>query len=106
MTRTGKALVYTGYQWRGRGAVRQPTPWREVLFVERDWKTMWGRWFTGAYDETGVDVKLVAAGTDPTVFGTSVTRAEDGDDGAGSSRFSARTFRPVSNRKTSGSARA
>ena len=20
---------------------------------------MWGRWFTGAYDETGIDVKLV-----------------------------------------------
>ena len=30
------------------------------MFVERDWKTMSGRWFTGAYDETGIDVKLDA----------------------------------------------
>ena len=67
VSRSGKALVYTGYQWRGRTSGADP--WREVLFVERDWKTMWGRWFAGAYDETGVDVKLVKAGTDPTVFG-------------------------------------
>src|SRR5207244_11521745 len=35
MTRSGKALVFTGYQWRGRA-----DDWREVLFVERDWKQM------------------------------------------------------------------
>ena len=34
--------------------------WREVMFVERDWQEMSGRWFTGAYDETGIDVKLDA----------------------------------------------
>ncbi|HMD35656.1 MAG TPA: quinohemoprotein amine dehydrogenase subunit alpha [Vicinamibacterales bacterium] len=76
-TRTGKALVYTGYQWRGRsnapGAnAANADPWREVLFVERDWKQMWGRWFTGAYDETGVDVKLLRLSNDPVVTGTSV----------------------------------
>ena len=48
----------------GEGATSGADAWREVLFVERDWKTMWGRWFAGAYDETGVDVKLVKAGTD------------------------------------------
>ena len=53
VTRTGKAIVYTGYQWRGRGGDAQP--WREVLFVERDWRNMWGRWYTGSYDETGID---------------------------------------------------
>src|SRR5690242_12983178 len=42
VTRSGKAIVYTGYQWRGRG-----NDWREVMFVERDWTQMWGRWFTG-----------------------------------------------------------
>jgi quinohemoprotein amine dehydrogenase len=74
VTRTGKALIYTGYQWRGRGTpAGADQPWREVLFVERDWKTMWGRWFTGAYDETGIDVKLVRLGTEPIVFGTSVS---------------------------------
>jgi quinohemoprotein amine dehydrogenase len=76
VTRTGKALVYTGYQWRGRG-----NDWREVLFVERDWKEMWGRWFTGAYDETGVDVKLTRLPADPTVFGTSVAAAKSGSTG-------------------------
>jgi quinohemoprotein amine dehydrogenase len=74
VTRTGKALIYTGYQWRGRGAAAGATePWREVLFIEREWKNMWGRWYTGAYDETGIDVKLVRLTSEPIVFGTSVT---------------------------------
>jgi quinohemoprotein amine dehydrogenase len=74
VTRTGKALVYTGYQWRGRGAARGATePWREVLFIERDWKTMWGRWYTGSYDETGIDVTLVRLTSEPVIFGASVT---------------------------------
>ena len=30
------------------------------MFVERDWTQMWGRWFTGAYDETGIDIKIDA----------------------------------------------
>ena len=74
VTRTGKALVYTGFQWRGRSNAggANADPWREVLFVERDWKQMWGRWFTGAYDETGVDVRLVRLSNDPVVLGTSV----------------------------------
>jgi len=76
VSRTGKALVYTGYQWRGRG-----DDWREVLFVERDWKQMWGRWFTGAYDETGIDVKLTRLTSDPAVFGTSVAALKSGSTG-------------------------
>jgi quinohemoprotein amine dehydrogenase len=74
VTRTGKAILYTGYQWRGRGSVAgAERPWNEVLFVERDRREMWGRWYTGAYDETGIDVRLVRQGSDPTVFGTSVS---------------------------------
>jgi quinohemoprotein amine dehydrogenase len=72
VSRTGKAIVYTGYQWRGRGG-GESQPWREVMFVERDWRNMWGRWYSGAYDETGIDVKLVRLGGEPAVFGTSVT---------------------------------
>jgi quinohemoprotein amine dehydrogenase len=80
LTRTGKALVYTGYQWRGRGssAGNDPSPWREVMFVERDWTQMWGRWFTGAYDETGIDVKLTRLSGDPVVLGTSVAALKTG----------------------------
>src|SRR2546422_2720223 len=74
VTRTGKALVYTGYQWRGRGAAPGATePWREVLFIERDWKTMWGRWYTGSYDETGIDVTLVRLTSEPVIFDSSVS---------------------------------
>lgn len=89
VTRTGRAIVYTGFQWRGRGAASGSgpstssgssrgsstgdMPWREVMLVERDWKQMSGRWFTGAYDETGIDVKLVRLTSEPVVFGSSVT---------------------------------
>lgn len=73
VSRTGKAMIYTGYQWRGRA-----DDWREVMFIERDWATMWGRWFTGAYDETGIDVKLTRLGSEPVVFGTSITAAKTG----------------------------
>ncbi len=79
ITRTGKALVYTGYQWRGRGAAAgSDAPWREVMFVERDWTQMWGRWFTGAYDETGIDVKLTRLSTDTVVLGASVSALKTG----------------------------
>lgn len=71
-TRTGKGLLYTGFQWRGRGAdaATPDEPWREVMFVERNRSEMSGRWFTGAYDETGMDVKLVKLSTAPVVLGT------------------------------------
>src|SRR5262245_13381099 len=74
VSRTGKGLVYTGYQWRGRSsAPGSDQPWREVLFIERDWKNMWGRWYTGSYDEIGIDAKLVRLTTEPILFGTNVT---------------------------------
>jgi quinohemoprotein amine dehydrogenase len=75
-TRMGKAVVYTGYQWRGRGADPAAPPdamaWREVMQVERGWREMTGRWFTGGYDETGIDVTLVRVASEPMLFGTSV----------------------------------
>lgn len=72
VARTGKGLLYTGFQWRGRGAeaAKPDEPWREVMFVERSRSEMWGRWFTGAYDETGIDVKLTRLSDAPVVLGT------------------------------------
>lgn len=71
VSRAGKAIVYTGFQWRGRGGVPgSDNVWREVMLVERDWKQMSGRWFTGAYDEIGIDVKMVRLSADPVVFGS------------------------------------
>jgi quinohemoprotein amine dehydrogenase len=88
VTRTGRGLVYTGYQWRGRGTAGA-TAWREVLFVERDWKTMWGRWYTGDYDEVGIDVKLARQSSDPTVFGTSLTAIKTSSTGQSVTIFGA-----------------
>jgi quinohemoprotein amine dehydrogenase len=69
VTRRGEALVYTGYQWRGRTNPDTDTELREVLFVERDQREMSGRWFTGGYDEIGPDVTLRRAGADALVSG-------------------------------------
>ncbi len=80
VTRTGQATVYTGYQWRGttQGSGDQHGMLREVLFVERDWNRMYGRWFTGAYEELGVDVEMVRVGTQPIVLGAYPERVRAG----------------------------
>jgi quinohemoprotein amine dehydrogenase len=72
VTQTGKGLLYTGFQWRGRGfdAGKPDEQWREVMLVGRDQAEMSGRWFTGAYDETGIDVKLMKVTSAPAVLGT------------------------------------
>src|SRR6185436_3127574 len=69
--RRGQAIVYTGFQWRGRSTASAGSPesLREVMFVERDWQKISGRWFTGGYDETGLDVTLTRIGGDAIVLG-------------------------------------
>ena len=81
--RTGKGILYTGYQWRGRGfeSSKPDDPWREVMFVERDRAEMWGRWFTGAYDETGVDVRLTREAGAPIVLGVATPGVKIGTTG-------------------------
>jgi quinohemoprotein amine dehydrogenase len=64
VTRHGRAIVYTGYQWRGKS-----DDWREVLFVDPEEQHAHGRWFTGAYDEFGCDVRLERVGGDPVLLG-------------------------------------
>lgn len=73
-TRRSRAIVYTGFQWRGRSAdaTSEENTWREVAFVDRGWNQIDGRWFTGAYDEIGMDVNLRRVAADPVVLGTSV----------------------------------
>lgn len=70
-TRQGKALVYTGFQWRGRSydGSSDKNGLREVMFVDRNQREMSGRWFTGGYNETGMDVKMTRLGSDPVVLG-------------------------------------
>jgi quinohemoprotein amine dehydrogenase len=65
VTREGRAIVYTGFQWRGRSSesgAHADSAWREVMFVEPGWQEMSGRWFKGAYDEFGMDVSLARLG--------------------------------------------
>lgn len=75
VTRRSRAIVYTGFQWRGRSADSPDDPglWREVAFIERNGQEIKGRWFTGAHDETGIDVTLRRASNDPLVSGTDVS---------------------------------
>jgi quinohemoprotein amine dehydrogenase len=82
VTRTGRALVYTGYQWRGRSndAAAQHEL-REVMFINPDWRHAEGRWFTGAYDEFGIDVRLDRVGGDPVVTGISPSMLRAGASG-------------------------
>lgn len=69
VTRTGQALVYTGYQWRGRSTSPEHFSAREVMFVSRGRGEIEGRWFTGAYDERGIDVTLRRVGSEPLLTG-------------------------------------
>jgi quinohemoprotein amine dehydrogenase len=39
------------------------------MFVDRDWRGIDGRWFTGGYDEIGMDVQLRRAGAELTLLG-------------------------------------
>ena len=80
--RTGRAIVYTGFQWRGRSTTpADDSALREVMFIDRDWRHMEGRWFTGGYDELGLDVKLDRVGGDVRVLGTDRTALKQGASG-------------------------
>jgi quinohemoprotein amine dehydrogenase len=64
--RSGRIVVFDGYAWRGRstgatassgpGAI--PAEMRESMMIAPDQSQAEGRWFWGAYDEFGADVKL------------------------------------------------
>lgn len=87
VTRHGHAIVYTGFQWRGRSDSQGDvvpaggSSWREVLFVNRDWRQATGRWFTGAYDEFGIDVRLDRIGADPRLLGVTPPMIKTGMSG-------------------------
>jgi quinohemoprotein amine dehydrogenase len=82
-SRTGQAIVYTGYQWRGRSS-QSGAPdhdLREVMFVDRNWRRIEGRWFAGGYDELGVDVTLERVAEQPHVLGANRTALRTGTTG-------------------------
>lgn len=67
--RSGEALVYTGYQWRGRSNPGSDSELREVMFVERNQQEMFGRWYAGDYEEMGPDVTLRRVAGAPVLAG-------------------------------------
>ncbi len=82
ITRTGRSIVYTGFQWRGRSSTQaEDSALREVMMIDRDWRHMEGRWFTGGYDELGLDIKLDRIGADARVLGTDKTALKQGSAG-------------------------
>ena len=78
---SGKAVLYTGYSWRGKSTGpsttqsadpgTSPTELREALLVSRDGNTMDGRWFWGGYQEFGIDAHLVRIASTPLLAGAS-----------------------------------
>lgn len=73
VTRTGRSIVYTGFQWRGRSKVSAADAGlREVMAIEPGWQEASGRWFTGVGDELGMDVMLRRVSGGPMIGG--VTR--------------------------------
>jgi quinohemoprotein amine dehydrogenase len=76
ITRRGRAIVYAGFEWRGKS-----DDFREVLAVDRDWRHATGRWFSGAYDEFGVDVQLERVGSEPIVLSMAEPRVKTGATG-------------------------
>jgi quinohemoprotein amine dehydrogenase len=76
MEASGKALVYTGYAWRGRSTVTEtgsgpeaPQTFREVMALSRDQNEFTGRWFWGEYSEFGMDVTMRRATSAPMLTG-------------------------------------
>jgi quinohemoprotein amine dehydrogenase len=75
LTRTGIALVYTGYSWRGRSkgtaATSNAAPddlsteARESMWISPDQTSAEGRWFWGEYQEFGIDVKMRRVTSEP-----------------------------------------
>jgi quinohemoprotein amine dehydrogenase len=69
IAREGKAVVYTGYAWRGRSMAAGKEE-REVMSFSGDQLSAEGRWFWGGYSEFGYDVKMLRAGDGPVLLTT------------------------------------
>ena len=86
--RAGKAIVYTGYAWRGR-TMREPADTtgpeqiREVMAISRDQATIEGRWFWGGYNELEINAKLTRITGSPAISHVSSTRLRAGSTGNG-----------------------
>jgi quinohemoprotein amine dehydrogenase len=71
------AIVYTGYEWRGSGRLRE-RPTREVFALSEDGQTLSGRWFTPGHVEDGGDWVASRAGRTPRIVAVSPVAARVG----------------------------
>ena len=86
---TGTGLVYAGYSWRGRSkSAAMPTSpddlsqeMREVMWISPDQLSAEGRWFWGAYQEFGIEVKMERASDGPMLMGTDLSALKTGSQG-------------------------
>jgi quinohemoprotein amine dehydrogenase len=82
ISRTGKAVVFAGYSWRGRSSAKSgaagpspsnaggiPQELRETMWLAPDQSEMQGRWFWGDYEEFGYEVTLKRASGEVTLLG-------------------------------------
>ena len=63
--RQGRAVLYTGYSWRGSSSGAILGDNKEVLMLSDDGLRLTGRFFKGDYGELGIDVELARVGNDP-----------------------------------------
>jgi len=90
ITRTGTGIVYAGYSWRGssKPAASPATPdalenaTRETMWFAPDRKSATGRWFWGAYQEFGWDVKLTRTTSEATISAVSPYALKVGSSGS------------------------
>jgi quinohemoprotein amine dehydrogenase len=61
MTGSSKAIVYTGFEWRGTASLSSREI-REVYALSEDGNTLSGRWFEAQHSEIGSDWAAVRAG--------------------------------------------
>lgn len=62
-----KAILYTGYEWRGSAQVGERS-WREVYAVSQDGNRITGRWFDAQHAEEGGEWTAVREGGAPAVL--------------------------------------
>jgi quinohemoprotein amine dehydrogenase len=58
---TGDAILYTGYEWRGR-LIQGNEPVLQVLTVAEDGQSIGGRWFLEEADSIGAEIRMVRLG--------------------------------------------
>lgn len=109
-SRDSHALVYTGYEWRGRGTLGGDEV-REVFAASEDGQVLEGRWFQADHSEAGADFRAQRAGVQPRLQaiapvagrrGSTVVVRLLGDGLAGEPDFGAGTHARVLSRNAAG----